>query len=75
MSPDTPAERKRRQRARERGELPPSEPLLCAACGSPHRGRHTPLCRACWLALTPDGRADRLRRVVNAQKRRKRDHM
>ena len=73
--PDTPAERSRRYRLRQSGQLPPAEPLLCLACGKPHRGRHTPLCRACWLALTPEGRADRLRRVVNAQKRRKRNDM
>lgn len=72
MSPDTPAERKRRQRARDRGELPPLPPdPICPGCGKAAKGEHAPLCSRCWLK-TPEGREwQRLR----MQTWRKRDAM
>jgi hypothetical protein len=49
--PDTPAARKARQRARERGDLPD---LPTCSCGKQIRGER-PLCSRCWLK-TPEGR-------------------
>jgi ribosomal protein L32 len=49
--PDTPADRKRRQRARDRGELPA---LPVCSCGKTIRGDRL-LCSRCWLK-TRDGR-------------------
>lgn len=43
--PDTPAERKARQRARERGDLPD---LPVCPCGKRIRGDRL-LCSRCWL--------------------------
>lgn len=48
--PDSPNERKARQRARERGELPPVP--TCPCCGRAARGAHAPLCSRCWLQTT-----------------------
>lgn len=69
MIPLSDAERARRYRARRAGKLPPAQPLLCAACGQPHRGRYAPLCRRCWLRLTPEGRADQAERTRRSRAR------
>lgn len=45
--PDSAADRKRRQRARQRGELPPVP--ICPSCGKPAKGQGAPLCSRCWL--------------------------
>lgn len=71
MSPDSDAERARRYRLRKAGLLPPSEPLLCIACGKVHRGVHGALCRDCWRSLTPEGKADRVERVRRSRAKRK----
>lgn len=68
--PDTNAERQRRYRERRAGRLAPFQPLTCAACGRNHTGVRGVLCSRCWSALTPEGRADRLRRVQRSQARR-----
>lgn len=72
--PDSDAERARRYRLRKAGQLPPAEPLVCATCGGPRRGRHGPLCRECWR-LTPEGRADTAERVRRSRARRKDQEM
>lgn len=69
--PDSDAERALRYRMRKAGRLPPVEPLLCIACGKVHRGKHGQLCRDCWRSLTPEGKADCVRRVRRAQAKRK----
>jgi hypothetical protein len=43
--PDTPADRQRRRRARQRGEMPD---LLTCSCGKCIRGDRE-LCSRCWL--------------------------
>ena len=58
MPDPTAAARARRYRERMAGRLAPVERLNCSACSGHHTGAHGGLCRACWIRLTPDGRAD-----------------
>lgn len=53
------AARKRRQRARNRGELPPVP--TCPDCGKPAKGQHAPLCSRCWLKTSEGREWQRLR--------------
>jgi len=66
--PDSGQLRTQRWRDRQAGKLPPAEPpLICAACGSNHTGRHGILCSRCWTRLTAEGTADRRARVNRAR--------
>jgi hypothetical protein len=74
MPDPTAAARMRRYRERQTGRLPPAVRPACQACGRVHTGAHELLCSRCWASLTPEGRADRVARVLRAQKR-KRDNL
>jgi hypothetical protein len=64
--PNTEAVRRWRERQR-RGTA--WQPLICAACGSPHRGAHGVICSRCWERVTPEGRAAKAERVRQSRKR------
>lgn len=71
--PDTNAERQRRWRQRQAGDLPPVQLLACEACGRRHTGVHGVLCWRCWEQLTAEGRAARAERVRRWRARRRDD--
>jgi hypothetical protein len=74
--PVSNSERQRAWRDRQRQSVA-WQPLICAACGSPHRGAHGVICASCWTRVTPDGKAANAERVRRAREksRRKSDGM
>ncbi len=71
---DTPAQRKRRQRLRAVGLLPPLGAITCQSCGAPATGLYDPRCSHCWERETPEGLAAVAARVAawRARQRRQR---
>ena len=61
-------QRKRLQRARQRGEAPP--PATCSSCSTRITGAHGALCTRCWLR-TDAGRAWQRERVAEFRRRKK----
>lgn len=59
----TNADRQRRWRQRQAGQLPPAERLACSSCGAACTGSHGGLCAPCWRK-TPDGREWQRQRIA-----------
>jgi hypothetical protein len=68
MGDATNRERQRRWYARQKAGLT-YQPLTCQHCGSNNSGKHGPLCRACWIRFTPEGRAVNLDKVRRSRAR------
>ena len=70
MPDPTAAERQRRYRERQVGNLAPAVKLTCLACGKRHTGaRGLLVCARCWERLTPEGRLYKADRVARSRAR------